>query len=55
MRGLPDSAVYGSYKRLKGVGKSRSRRNYNAESALLVELILRTAKMMNDNKGKVRK
>ena len=55
MRGLPDSAVYGTYKRLKGVGKSRSHRNYNTESALLVELLLRTVEKINDNKGKVRK
>lgn len=27
MRGLPDSAIYGSYKRLSRLGKGRSRRS----------------------------
>lgn len=54
MYGLPDSAVYGSYKRLKGVGKKRSRRSYSVESALMVELILMTVKLIKA-KDKVRK
>ena len=46
-----DSAVVGTYKRLKGVGKPRKNyRNYNAESQLLYDLLL--AIVEKNKKGK---
>jgi hypothetical protein len=31
MRGLPDSAVFGTYKRMSRIGKPRRRKNYQAD------------------------
>lgn len=40
MRGLPDSAVVGTYKRMKRVGKPRRRKSRQAEAELLYDILV---------------
>ena len=56
MRGLPDSAVYGTYKRIKRIGKPRRRKSRQMEAELLYDIVVLTTKLLkNINKEKTRK
>lgn len=51
MRGLPDSAVVGTYKRLHRKPKSR-RKSYQAESALLYDLLMAMGKPIREKQAR---
>lgn len=40
MRGLPDSAVIGTYKRAKRIGKPRRRQSRQMEAQLLYDILV---------------
>jgi len=40
MRGLPDSAVYGTYKRMKRFGKPRRVKSHKAEADFMYDVFL---------------
>jgi len=40
MRGLPDSAVYGTYKRMKRIGKPRRQKSRQMEAQLLYDMLV---------------
>lgn len=52
MRGLPDSAIYGTYKRVKHIGKPRRRKSRQMETELLLDIIAFTTKLMTKDKVK---
>ena len=50
MRGLPDSAVVGTYKRVKGIGKPRRAKSREIEALLISELFLAGIKLIKKGK-----